>query len=128
MQHYFSYIITALCTSLFWYIIFSFKIDKMVIALNTSINAYNSLLSQYEILRNTTNYTSPRTAPQPNISAQARAFAALGLAYGASAQEVKNKYRVLMKKYHPDLNKSKDAITKFKAINEAYNSLKRYNQ
>ena len=43
----------------------------------------------------------------------------LGLARGASADEIKKAYRKLARKYHPDVSKEKDAEERFKEINEA---------
>ncbi len=47
----------------------------------------------------------------------------LGLTKSASTDEIKKAYRLLAKKYHPDVNKSADAEEKFKEINEAYEVL-----
>jgi len=47
----------------------------------------------------------------------------LGLKYGASDKEIKDAYRKLAKKYHPDVYKGNDGDTKMKEINEAYNKL-----
>lgn len=44
----------------------------------------------------------------------------LKLDSGASLDEVKSAFRKLAFKYHPDLNTSPDASTKFREINEAY--------
>jgi molecular chaperone DnaJ len=43
----------------------------------------------------------------------------LGVGKNATKEEIKKAYKKLAKKYHPDLNKSKDAAEKFKEINEA---------
>lgn len=50
-------------------------------------------------------------------------YEVLGLARGASADEIKRSYRRLARQYHPDLNKEPDAETKFKEISEAYEVL-----
>ena len=50
-------------------------------------------------------------------------YEVLGLSKGASSDEIKKAYRKLAKKYHPDVNKAKDAEEKFKEINEAYEVL-----
>lgn len=47
----------------------------------------------------------------------------LGLKKGASKDEIKKAFRLLAKKYHPDVNKAPDAEQKFKEINEAYEVL-----
>ena len=47
----------------------------------------------------------------------------LGVKRGASDAEIKSAYRKLARKYHPDVNKTKEAESKFKDINEAYEVL-----
>ena len=48
----------------------------------------------------------------------------LGIKKGASEKEVKQAYRRLARKYHPDVNPGdKSAENKFKEINEAYEVL-----
>ncbi len=42
----------------------------------------------------------------------------------ASQDDIQKSYRKLARKYHPDVNKTKDAETKFKEISEAYEVLK----
>ena len=48
----------------------------------------------------------------------------LGIERDASADAIKQAYRKLARKYHPDVNKGKDAEARFKDIGEAYEVLK----
>ena len=50
----------------------------------------------------------------------------LGVSPSASLTDIKKAYHTLSKVYHPDKNRSKDAVEKFKTINNAYNTLKQY--
>lgn len=50
-------------------------------------------------------------------------YEVLGVAKGASKDEIKTAYRRLAKKYHPDLNHEPDAADKFKEVQEAYDVL-----
>jgi curved DNA-binding protein len=50
-------------------------------------------------------------------------YQALGVDKGASADDIKKAYRKLVRKYHPDVSKAKDADAKTKEINEAYGVL-----
>ncbi|KKP94382.1 MAG: hypothetical protein A2152_02275 [Candidatus Levybacteria bacterium RBG_16_35_6] len=47
----------------------------------------------------------------------------LGVSKNASAADIKKAYRKLALEYHPDRNKSKEAETKFKEVNKAYEVL-----
>ncbi len=47
----------------------------------------------------------------------------LGVERSADEKEIKRAYRQRAREYHPDANKSKDAESKFKEINEAYQVL-----
>jgi curved DNA-binding protein len=48
----------------------------------------------------------------------------LGVPRGASQEEIQKSYRKLARKYHPDINKSRDAEEQFKRVGEAYEVLK----
>jgi curved DNA-binding protein len=47
----------------------------------------------------------------------------LGVSRTASAEEIRRAYRKLARQYHPDVNKSPEAATKFAEITEAYDVL-----
>ena len=47
----------------------------------------------------------------------------LGVSRDADNSTIKSAYRKLARKYHPDVNKTKEAEEKFKDINEAYEVL-----
>lgn len=47
----------------------------------------------------------------------------LGVDRNATEANIKSAYRKLARQYHPDVNKSPDAVNKFKDINEAYEVL-----
>ena len=50
-------------------------------------------------------------------------YETLEVSESASSDEIKKAYRKLARKYHPDVNKEKDAEEKFKEINAAYEVL-----
>jgi len=50
-------------------------------------------------------------------------YETLEVSENATASEIKKAYRKLAKKYHPDVNKTKEAEEKFKEINAAYEVL-----
>lgn len=50
-------------------------------------------------------------------------YETLGVKREATEAEIKSAYRKLARKYHPDVNKTKEAEQKFKEINEAYEVL-----
>src|SRR6266516_5332639 len=50
-------------------------------------------------------------------------YAVMGVDRKASAEEIKNAYRKLARKYHPDVSKERDAEEKFKELGEAYETL-----
>ena len=50
-------------------------------------------------------------------------YETLGVKRDATEAEIKSAFRKLARKYHPDVNKTKEAEAKFKEINEAYEVL-----
>lgn len=50
-------------------------------------------------------------------------YETLGVSQNASIDDIKKAYRRLARKYHPDINKEKEAEEKFKEINAAYEIL-----
>src|SRR5712671_4547057 len=48
----------------------------------------------------------------------------MGVARDATEAQIKQAYRKLARKYHPDVSKEKDAEAKFKEVAEAYQTLK----
>ena len=51
-------------------------------------------------------------------------YATLGVAKDASQADIQKAYRKLARKYHPDVNKTPEAESRFKEINEAHEVLK----
>jgi curved DNA-binding protein len=51
-------------------------------------------------------------------------YKTLGVGKNASTDEIKKQYKKSARKYHPDINKAKDAEQRFKDIGEAYEVLK----
>jgi len=47
----------------------------------------------------------------------------LGVSIYADKDEIKKAYRNLAKKYHPDINKSKDAAEQFRKVQTAYETI-----
>jgi curved DNA-binding protein len=51
-------------------------------------------------------------------------YAIMGVARDATPEQVKQAYRKLARKYHPDVSKEKDAEARFKEVGEAYEVLR----
>lgn len=51
-------------------------------------------------------------------------YAIMGVARDATAEQIKQAYRKLARKYHPDVSKEKDAEARFKEVGEAYEVLR----
>ncbi|HTQ37047.1 MAG TPA: DnaJ C-terminal domain-containing protein [Steroidobacteraceae bacterium] len=51
-------------------------------------------------------------------------YAAMGVARDATAEQIKQAYRKLARKYHPDVSKEPDAEARFKEVGEAYEVLR----
>ncbi|MEQ9123867.1 MAG: J domain-containing protein [Alphaproteobacteria bacterium] len=68
----------------------------------------------------------PRARRYPPASAEARAQRAMDLGDDFDLSELKMRYKVLVKRWHPDANGgSPEAEERLKAINDAYRTLKR---
>ncbi len=88
---------------------------------------FNSLFntdSEIGIDLNTQETSNNMTKQVDNLLKEAEYYANLELKNGASFQEIKNSYKTLLKKYHPDLfpqgsENQKQAITITKKLNEA---------
>jgi len=51
-------------------------------------------------------------------------YAVMGVARDATADQIKQAYRKLARKYHPDVSKEPDAEQRFKEVGEAYEVLR----
>src|SRR5450755_2164036 len=51
-------------------------------------------------------------------------YQVMGVARDATEAQIKQAYRKLARKYHPDVSKEKDAEARFKDVGEAYEVLK----
>ena len=51
-------------------------------------------------------------------------YAIMGVPRDATPEQIKQAYRKLARKYHPDVSKEKDAEARFKDVGEAYEVLR----
>ncbi len=51
-------------------------------------------------------------------------YATLSVSRDAEIEAIRSAYRALMRRYHPDVNRSRGAVARAKAINEAYACLR----
>lgn len=119
------YIGTAFFVSIFWIIVSSLKSFKdesrrlkLLDELFDVRYEYNNLARRYNML-----VSSLNSGPSPAVVAAYKTF---GLKVGASAQEVKRQFRILMLQYHPDHNKAVNANAKFQTIHAAHAVIKKY--
>lgn len=83
----------------------------------------NRMRNPYTIFtqRNATNISSRKIKPL-----EAKAFDTLGLQTNASAEDIKTKYKELVKKHHPDANGgNRSSEERFREVLNAYNLLKK---
>ena len=79
-----------------------------------------------EWTRDTKRYQKP---VEKSLNKEAQALETLGLTVGASVQQIKKRYRELVKRYHPDKNPDNPkAAERFKMIAEAYSVLQNRGQ
>jgi hypothetical protein len=66
----------------------------------------------------------PAAAPAPAApTPRQAAYATLGLADGAGLREVKQAYRHLARRLHPDVSQEPDAAARFRVVQQAYDTL-----
>ncbi|CAJ0597887.1 unnamed protein product [Cylicocyclus nassatus] len=87
--------------------------------------AQNILLKRTNLERRRTSieYSNRRSFHSSRPSSKEDYYKTLGIKKDATAKEIKKAYFQLAKKYHPDVNKTKEAQEKFQEISEAYEVL-----
>jgi tetratricopeptide (TPR) repeat protein len=80
-----------------------------------------SFIGGYFIYRKQNKAAGDKVSKEEYDKALEKAYRILGVRAGATRHELKNSYRKLAKKFHPDMNRTDPkAEEKFKAINSAY--------
>jgi hypothetical protein len=70
--------------------------------------------------------SSTKTSEYTPPSEEMQALALLGLGYPYTQQDLRRKYHIMVKEFHPDLNSGcKESEEKIKQINQAYHLLKK---
>ena len=98
------------------------KLEKISEYLNITLNDFYTLLSSFQ---KRTHYT------QSNNYNNKTDYEILGLSNGATNDEIKKAYRILVKKYHPDKVKflknitQQEAKIKFQELQQAYERIKK---
>jgi DnaJ-domain-containing protein 1 len=93
---------------------------KMGISGKFTTKKLNEAIDRFAFLLEETGYY-PKEYPKEGKEA----LAVLELSYPVTLSEIKARYRLLARRYHPDKNQGKkEAEERFKAINEAYQFLK----
>lgn len=111
----------------------SLEIDAEIQKLKEKLNNPNSQNAGAQAQSQHNSTQNARSAPPTNEEKKARFYAILGLPLHASSQEVKQAYKQLVKRCHPDLffdnpplrQKAQELLTK---INQAYDELCSKNQ
>lgn len=113
-----SILITALSVSALWFGLYRIKLD---VELDRERDRYRELQSRYVHLEQQILDLGQSSQTATPLS---QAYQTLGLTYGASLEQVKIRYRQLIKRYHPDLNHTASGAKSFKQVMDAFNLIK----
>ena len=84
----------------------------------------NKDFSLFETEKDLTNFLKNKTIDKNLTNEEHKSIGILGISMPISVDEIKKKYKKLVKIFHPDVNdNNKEAEKKFKDINEAYKIL-----
>ena len=89
---------------------------------NLAEQNWQKILQQYWQQQRSQQSNNQGTINQP-VMPVSKYYTILGLKPNATQSQIKEVYRKLVKKYHPDINKSSQASSKMREINEAYSIL-----